>query len=62
MAILGMTQKIHAVVLLLKCPYSYARAEGGGAILQRLGTPYTCQHLERHCCQRPPLTLALTLT
>jgi len=37
--ILGMTFRANAECMLVKCPYTYTKAEGGGSILQRFGSP-----------------------
>jgi hypothetical protein len=37
--ILGATFRSNAEAVLMKCPYTYSSADGGGTILQRFGTP-----------------------
>ena len=39
-AVLGATHKTHGEAVLVKCPFTYSPAEGGGSILQRFGSPY----------------------
>lgn len=37
--VLGVTHKDHGEAILVKCPYTYSSANGGGKILQRFGSP-----------------------
>lgn len=39
--VLAVTQKVHGEAVLMKCPFTYSSALGGGSILQRFGSPTT---------------------